>query len=321
MDRFDRIFDLHKLLSASRHPVSRQKIEQELECSRATAKRIIEAMRLYLNAPIKYHRQLNGYYYDPEEGDMYELPGVWFNSSELHALLTVQQLLTQVQPGLLEAQLSPLKGRISQLLKAQGSGGGELAQKVKIVQAAARPVGAFFQPISGALAQQKTIAITYYQRSDNRSSQRSVSPQRLTYYRDNWYLDAFCHMREGLRTFAVDAIREVSTSKIDYLRIPADQLDQHYNSAYGIFSGLPSHTATLIFSAKAARWVANERWHAQQQTSWLADGRYQLTIPYSQPHELVMDILKFGPDVEVVSPKNLRNQVKTHLLAALAQYK
>lgn len=68
MDRFDRIFDLHKLLSAARYPVPRQRIEQELECSRATAKRIIEAMRLYLNAPIKYDRELNGYFYDPNEG-------------------------------------------------------------------------------------------------------------------------------------------------------------------------------------------------------------------------------------------------------------
>ncbi|MDF1529595.1 MAG: HTH domain-containing protein, partial [Sedimenticola sp.] len=105
MDRFDRIFDLHKLLSATRFPVSRQRIEQELECSRATAKRIIDAMRLYLNAPIKYDRELNGYYYDQREEAMYELPGVWFNSSELHALLSVQQLLEHVQPGLLEQQL------------------------------------------------------------------------------------------------------------------------------------------------------------------------------------------------------------------------
>ena len=109
MDRFDRIFDLHKLLSAARHPVSRQRIEQELECSRATAKRIIEAMRLYLNAPIRYDRDRNGYYYDHGGEQMYELPGVWFNASELQALLSMQHLLTSVQPGLLERQLAPLR--------------------------------------------------------------------------------------------------------------------------------------------------------------------------------------------------------------------
>ncbi|OOY88703.1 HTH domain-containing protein, partial [Solemya velum gill symbiont] len=81
MDRFDRIYDLHKILSASRYPVSRKRLEDELECSRATVKRIIESMRLYLNAPIAYDRKLNGYYYETgnESGEvMYELPGIWF---------------------------------------------------------------------------------------------------------------------------------------------------------------------------------------------------------------------------------------------------
>ena len=99
MDRFDRIYDLHKLLSSSRYPVSREKIEQELECSRATAKRIIDSMRLYLDAPIKYDRSLNGYYYDRKQESLYELPGLWFNASELHALLSVQQLLASLHPA------------------------------------------------------------------------------------------------------------------------------------------------------------------------------------------------------------------------------
>lgn len=108
MDRFDRIFELHKLLSAARRPVPRKTIEERLECSRATAKRIIEAMRDFLNAPIEYDRQANGYYYASQGEGMFELPGLWFNASELQALLTLQQLLTEMEPGLLEQQLGPL---------------------------------------------------------------------------------------------------------------------------------------------------------------------------------------------------------------------
>ena len=321
MDRFDRIFDLHKLLSASRYPVPRQKIEQELECSRATAKRIIEAMRLYLNAPIKYDRQLNGYYYDPAEGDMYELPGVWFNSSELHALLTVQQLLTQVQPGLLERQLAPLKSRIDQLLKAQGSGGHQLSQRIQILQSAARPAGPFFQPICAALAQQQCLSINYYQRSQDQTSQRTVSPQRLTYYRDNWYLDAYCHLRQALRTFALDAVKGTEAITADYQVVTVETLTEHYNSTYGIFSGQPLEEAILLFGQTTARWVAQEQWHPKQRGSWLEDGRYQLQIPYSQPQELVMDILRYGDEVEVIAPESLRHQVINKLQNALKLYK
>ena len=116
MDRFDRIFELNRILQAARYPVSRQRLEQELECSRATVKRLIEEMRLYLNAPIVYDRKHNGYRYDAGEGEMYQLPGLWFNASELQALLTVQQLLEGIQPGLLDSHLQPLRRKIDQLL-------------------------------------------------------------------------------------------------------------------------------------------------------------------------------------------------------------
>jgi len=320
MDRFDRIFDLHKLLSAARYPVPRQRIEQELECSRATAKRIIEAMRLYLNAPIKYDRELNGYFYDPNEGEMYELPGVWFNSSELHALLSAQQLLENVQPGLLEQQLAPLKSRIEALLNAQGMGGASLCQRVRILRAASRPAGDQFQTISTALAQQKRLQINYYQRSSDQTSSRNLSPQRLTYYRDNWYLDAWCHLREGLRTFALDAIESARIIPEAAVQQTDEELNEHFNASYGIFSGQAAQTAHLRFHPLRARWVAKETWHPQQEGFFSGTGHYELKFPYGNERELLMDILKYGADVEVLAPDPLRQKVQEQLSATLAQY-
>ena len=41
----------------------------------------------------------------------------------------------------------------------------------------------------------------------------------------------------------------------------------------------------------------------------LSDGRFELRVPYSDSRELMMDVLKYGPDVEVVEPEALRAQV------------
>jgi len=320
MDRFDRIFDLHRLLNSSRQPVSRARIEQELECSRATAKRTVEAMRLYLNAPIEYDRAANGYYYDTRDSGMYELPGIWFSASELFALLSVQQLLHRIQPGLLDDQLSPLKDRIDQLLKVHHAVGDDITGKVRIVQAAARPCGEYFQLIAGALARRKRLRLSYRGRKDDELSERIVSPQRLTHYRDNWYLDAWCHLREGLRTFALDAVEDARLLDEEAVAVDSEQLDGHYASAYGIFSGEPEHTAVLQFTPERARWVARERWHPHQQGEFLENGAYELRIPYSRSPELVMDILKYGPDVEVMSPESLRKEVAKRLRKAVDRY-
>src|SRR3546814_3284634 len=88
------------------------------------------------------------------------------------------------------------------------------------------------------------------------------------------------------------------------------QLDQHLAGSYGIFSGPPKGVATIVFSAKAARWVADEHWHSQQQGRYLADGRYELKVPYSAPRELLMDVLHYGSDAEIVEPASDRTSTR-----------
>jgi predicted DNA-binding transcriptional regulator YafY len=320
MDRFDRIFELNRILQSARYPVSRQRLEEALECSRATVKRLIEEMRLYLNAPIIYDRKLNGYRYDPAEGEMYQLPGLWFNASELQALLAAQQLLEGVQPGLLDSHLQPLRRKIDELLSRQPGSGEPVSRRIRLLQAAARPAGPYFTLIAGALASRRRLQISYYSRVHDRVSERALSPQRLTHYRDNWYLDAWCHLREGLRTFALDAIREAKALDSVARELTERELDDHYAGAYGIFSGQAQQQAILRFSPQRARWVSMETWHPHQQSHWLEDGRYELHLPYSQPEELLMDLLRFGPDVEVVAPSALRELVRQKLSAALDLY-
>jgi predicted DNA-binding transcriptional regulator YafY len=70
----------------------------------------------------------------------------------------------------------------------------------------------------------------------------------------------------------------------------------------------------------AAADSADEKWHPQQESAWLPDGRYELRIPYREPRELVMDIMRQGKNVEVVAPIELREQVRKELEQSLSQY-
>ena len=69
-----------------------------------------------------------------------------------------------------------------------------------------------------------------------------------------------------------------------------------------------------------ARWVADEHWHSRQQGRFLADGRYELKVPYSVSRELLMDVLHYGSDAEIVEPQSLREQAKALLSLALSNY-
>jgi len=321
MDRLQRIYKLHQVISARRYPVSRAVLEQELECSRATVKRIIQEMQLYFNAPIKYDRAHNGYYYDTQQGETFELPGIWFNAAELYALLTAQQLLEQVQPGLLDGHIKPIKERIESLLSSGAICQNEIAKRIRILRMTGRNASSqHFQTVAGALLQRQRLDIRYHGRGSDKESQREISPQRLTHYRDNWYLDAWCHQRNALRSFAVERLRAAKMLEKRAKDVAEMELDAHFSTSYGIFAGKPEHTAVLRFTPQRTRWVAEEQWHPQQQGRMLEDGGYELRIPYSDPRELAMDILKHGAEVEVVAPESLRQMLREHLRDALGRY-
>jgi predicted DNA-binding transcriptional regulator YafY len=190
----------------------------------------------------------------------------------------------------------------------------EINQRIRILAIAQRPFNNhIFRHITTAVLQRKQLNICYAGRQQENPTQRIVSPQQLIHYRYNWYLDCWCHLRNQFRTFAVELITHASTTKTKAKEFSKQQLNDYFASAFGIFSGKANHTAVLHFTPERARWVAEEQWHPKQESAWLENGGYELRIPYGNPTELIMDILKYGSDVEVIKPASLRNSVKRRI--------
>ena len=310
MDRTERFHLIDQLLCNQR-VVSRQQFLDALEVSPATFKRDLEYLRDRLAAPIVWDRERRGYRYQVEDGaEQFQLPGLWFNTSEIQALLSMDALLANLQPGVLSSHIEPLRSRIRMLLDEGDHSVDEIARRIRIVPLAAKAYRSEnFQALCQALLSRRRIEMTYYSRPTDSSSERTVSPQRLIYYRDNWYLDAWCHLRNGLRSFSVDAIQQLAITAEAALEVDEAELNRELESGYGIFSGADTREAVLRFSPQLARWVSRETWHPQQRSEYDSDGYYLLRVPYSQDTELVMDILKHGPEVEVLEPPELRAKV------------
>ena len=74
------------------------------------------------------------------------------------------------------------------------------------------------------------------------------------------------------------------------------------------------------FGRRQPRWVERETWHPQQESHTEADGSYVLSVPYSDDREILGDIMRFGADVQVLEPKELRSKVQKTLLDAVGRY-
>lgn len=321
MDKVDRVYALHRLFVSRRRPVPLATIMERLECSRATAYRLIAFLRDHLGAPIAADPDGRGFTYESEiDGVNYELPGLWFSAEEIHALAVLHQMLAMLGPGLLEEELAPLAKRLDRLLEDRRLNLAEIASRLRLLAMGSRKPGSCFHAVATATLQRHSLRIVYRSRGKDETTDRIVSPQRIVHYRDNWYLDAWDELRTALRSFAIDRIQSAIVLADATIDRSAAELDEHFASAYGIFAGPATRNAVLRFSAERARWVSEERWHPRQEGRFLSDGRYELRLPYGNPRELLMDVLRHGEHVEVVGPSELRHEVVRVLKRALAGY-
>lgn len=316
MNRTERLYQIDYLLS-SRRIVTREIFMEHLEVSWSTLKRDLAYLRDRMNAPIIFDAIAGGYRFDvPQLGPKYELPGLWFNADEVIALLSLHRLLIDLEPSLLGPHVLPLLTRLESIAVEAGTSLKDLSDRIRLSKIGTRKKSPeIFGVVSKAMLDRYRIKVTHFHRERGEETIRVLSPQRLTYYRNNWYLEAWCHERTDLRGVSLDALRSIEVHKTSAKNCPREDLDAVFGDAYGIYSGKAENHAVIRFSPEAAKWVADEEWHVGQSGYFDDDGFFILTIPYSKPNELIMDILRHGSNAEVIEPASLRRAVLMELEA------
>jgi predicted DNA-binding transcriptional regulator YafY len=312
MSETDRLYRYKTLLS-HRRAMTADELMAAQEISLATFKRDIAKMRDRLGTPIVFDKDLGGYRLEANP-DSTELPGLWFTQDEILALMTIQNMIEQLDPGLLGPKLKPFRKRLDDMLTRQGLDPQELTQRVRAVHAGKRRMQlAAFEAIAKATFERKQVQIVHTNRQKSETVRRVISPQQLVHYRDNWYVDTWCHLRKDLRSFSIDAITQADLLEATARDVDIAAMRKQLGSSYGIFGGAPKDWAELTFSPSRAEWVRHENWHPEQKGVMHPDGSYSLSVPYSDERELIGDILRFGADVQVIAPSSLRKQVQKQI--------
>jgi predicted DNA-binding transcriptional regulator YafY len=322
MNQTERLYRIHQIIE-ERGTVSFRDLLEALEISRATLRRDLTHLRDRLHAPLVYDRDSDGYRFESgRAGPRYQLPGLWFAADEILALMTMHRLLGELDGGgLLGAQIHPLIARLTTLLESAEGPAEEILRRVRLIWTQRRRANPrWFQLIGSALVSRRRLRIDYYTRSRDERAQREVSPLRLMHYRNNWYLDAWCHRSDAIRMFSVDAIEGALLLDTRAKDVSLARVDEELGAGYGIYRRTQLGWARLRFNAAAARWVRDEVWHEKQKVEALEDGGLDLSVPFTDMTELAMDVLRHGENVQVLEPPELREAIAARLQQAARQY-
>jgi len=316
-NKTERLIEIVKTLKVRRTPISIKKLSEDFGVNERTIRRNINELRDEYFAPIRKKEQ--GIYLD-ESNEKFELPGIWLTSSELIGMATITKTLHEMGMATNEnPSLSELKAKVDDALSQNGISADTFYSIIKLIPSHKQSHrNKLFSRISEAVLKGNRLKISYI---DYRglNTTREISPLKLVNYREHWFLDAYCHLRKGLRQFKLFRIAKAEVLIKRVKEVSKGDQKNHYESSYGIFSGNAKHIAKLRFYGDATREVSQQQWHPEQQGEW-QDQDYILSFPFNQDKELIRDVLQFGEGVEVLAPSTLRNGVKQVLKSVLNLY-
>ncbi|WP_337174370.1 YafY family protein [Paludisphaera sp.] len=306
---WERFVALDRAVRSGAYPNART-IGEELEVCRRTVLRDVEFMRDRLGAPIAFDRARNGYYYT-EEG--FRLPAVEMTEGELLALVLAERAFRQYRG----APFGPDLARAIRKL-AEGMGDavtidlGDLAEGCSFRVTAPEEIDAgLFHALATAVRERRRLAMRYWTPSRDEETTREVDPYHLACVDGRWYLVAHCHARGEARMFAPARIRAVAATGATFDRPDGFRLDEYLAGAFGVFRGRAeeSHRVRLRFTGEPARYLADRTWHPTQAAQRGDRGELDLCFELGSLREIERWALSWGPDCEVIEPRELRLRV------------
>ncbi|MCX8028196.1 MAG: WYL domain-containing protein [Thermodesulfovibrionales bacterium] len=315
---FERYFWFHNQLKNGKF-LNASHVAQEFEISLKQAQRDIEFMRDRLFAPLQYDKKRRGYYYDSLS---YEIPSIWIKEDELLALCFATRLASSIPQDEIKRSLELMIKKLSSYITADLKKFERFINNVSVKNIEYYIVDkTIFHEIISSLFNEQTIEFDYYSPHNKERTHRVIKPLHLLYYMGRWFLIGYCKDKAGIRYFSLSRISSIKVSEKDIDVKASFDIKAIIDSYFGIFCDGTPQEVCLRFSPHVSDWVSEQVWHEGQKMNLDNEGRLTLRFPATNFSELKGEILKFGSSVEVISPDELRLEIKEEIKKMHAIYK
>ena len=314
-----RLLALDRMIRSAEFPNARTAAVQ-LEVHSRTILRDLDFLRDSWGAPVEFCPRRNGYYY--REPD-YALPMLRLTEGELLALFLAERLMQQYRGTPYEHDLATAFFKLTSQLPDSVSV--DLSHLDEAFSFRPASVGADdlrrFRRVARAVREGRRLELVYWTASRDTECKRVVDPYHLTSVSGDWYLIAYCHLREDIRMFVPARMRSVRETGERFER-PADfRIDEYLDGSFRAMrgDGKPLRVR-LRFTAEAARWVREKKWHPSQRLHERSDGGVEVTFQLTHLAEVKRWILGYGVGCEVLEPDELRVEIRLDLQRTLIYY-
>ncbi|HEY3913798.1 MAG TPA: WYL domain-containing protein [Verrucomicrobiae bacterium] len=304
----ERMLRIHQALQSGKFP-NASSLAAEIEVASKTIHRDIEFMRDRMNLPIQYSGAHNGYFYD---GEVSAFPTMQITEGELFALVVAEKALQQYRGTSFEKPLlSAIKKMEQSLPDTISLNLADVGQAISF-RTRVEPILdlKIFDGLARAVAQRQQLELDYRKPGAGKAEARTVDPYHLANINGEWFLFAFDHARKDIRKFVPARIRGMKPTGKTFERSKKFSLEKELRDSFGVHSGEGEFEVVLRFSARAADYIREKKWHESQQLHELKHGGVELRLKLSSLVEVERWILSWGGDAKVIKPRELAEAVR-----------
>ena len=294
-------------------------LAEACEVSEKTIQRDINYLRDEHLAPIDYDPMKKSYYYTE---DSFSLPAITINESDLFAIAIAEKALKGHEGTPIYEKLKSVFAKIGQFLPEKVSMEPSwIDSRISVDPGRHTNIDPdIWTAVTRALQSNKSLEITYKKPSALEAKCRKVDPYHVVSYQGDWYLIAYCHYRDEVRTFSVSRIQELKILD-DTFNIPQDfDYQEAWQKCFGIFRGDKDYDVVIKFSTESAPYVKEREWHTTQILEEQDDGTVVLKLITNHLDEIKRWVFCWGSEAEVLEPKELRSAIRNELKKMLSQY-
>lgn len=320
-NQVERQWRIMQILLSSHYGKTVKELAERFECSQRTIYRDLETLQL-AGFPIYNEREdgANRWFLMDRTTQRVPIP---FSYAELVALYFSRDLLKVFRDTVFYDALDSLFEKITVTLPPESIR--YLDRVRKTLFASLKPSGTctpnrdIIARLNEAAIAGKAVEMDYYTMSRKDETRRMMDPYQLCFLNGSFYLIGFCHLRQDVRTFALDRISNLVVTEQGF-SVPGDfTMEDFLKSSFGIQRGEPQRIR-IRFDTDAAGYIREKTWHESQSITDEMDGGIVLQIDVAATDEIKNWIRSWGAHAEVLAPESLRAKIRVELLAAAARY-
>jgi predicted DNA-binding transcriptional regulator YafY len=316
MNRIDRLSAILIQLQSKR-VVKAQEIAERFEISLRTVYRDVRSLE-EAGVPVVGEAGV-GYWL--MEG--YRLPPVMFTKEEATAFLMAEKLITKLTDNTTDQHFKSAMYKIKAVLKTTEKDFLEdIDARIEIIGhpsiVDSKPHNDILQVILRSISEKRILNLQYFSRNEEQQTERHIEPIGICYIGNHWHLIAFCQLRNDYRDFRIDRIIELlPTSKLfrgnahPSLQKYLKQIETHENMI----------SIKIIVHKSILRHIQEQKYYygfVNQEE--IENERFTMDFLVSSIESFTRWVLMFSDEVEIITPDELRERLKSLIVSLHKKY-